>query len=153
MENQEAEIFIGQTVPVVITSLQSSGVQGGAFQTVELEEIDVGVKLTIIPRVSSDGYITSFVSPEVSTIVGFVGPDNDLPQTAERRAKAVVRVRDGQKFYLGGLLTEEQRETVQKVPLLGDIPVLGYLFRNYRTESQQMDLLIEITPTIVPDQG
>ncbi len=152
MNNQPAEIFIGQTVPVVITSLQSGGVQGGAFQSVQLEKIDVGVKLNITPRISDDGFITSLVAPEVSTIVAFVGPNDDLPQTSTRRATSVVRVRDGQKFYLGGLLNEESRETVKKVPLLGDIPVLGYFFRHYRIEKTQTDLLIEVTPTIIHDQ-
>ncbi len=152
MDNQPAEIFIGQTVPVVITSLQSGGVQGGAFQSVQLEKIDVGVKLNITPRISNDGFITSLVSPEVSTIVAFVGPDNDLPQTSTRRATSVVRVRDGQKFFLGGLLNEETKEAVKKVPLLGDIPVIGYLFRHYRIEKTQTDLLIEVTPTIIRDQ-
>jgi type II secretory pathway component GspD/PulD (secretin) len=152
MDNQPAEIFIGQTVPVVITSLQSQGVQGGAFQSVQLEKIDVGVKLNITPRISNDGFITSYVSPEVSTIVAFVGPNNDLPQTSTRRATSVVRVRDGQKFFLGGLLNEETKEAIKKVPLLGDIPVIGYLFRHYRIEKNQTDLLIEVTPTIIRDQ-
>jgi type II secretory pathway component GspD/PulD (secretin) len=152
MDNQAAEIFIGQTVPVVITSLQS-GQAGGTFQSVQLDYIDVGVKLNILPRISGEGYITSVVTPEVSTIVGFVGPDNDLPQTSTRRATSVVRVRNGQKFYLGGLLNEEDRETIKKVPILGDIPLIRYLFRHYRTESTQTDLLIEITPTIVQDQN
>jgi type IV pilus assembly protein PilQ len=149
MDNQPAEIFIGQTVPVVITSLSSSGVQGGAFQTVQLEK--VGVKLNITPRISSDGYITSLVNPEVSTIIAFVGPDDDLPQTSTRRATSVVRVADGQKFYLGGLLNEEEKRTVKKVPLLGDIPILGYFFRHYRMETTQTDLVIEVTPTIIRD--
>lgn len=152
MDNQPAEIFIGQTVPVVITSLQS-GQSGGTFQSVQLEKIDVGVKLSILPRISSEGFITSVVTPEVSTIVGFVGPEDDLPQTSTRRATSVVRVRDGQKFYLGGLLNEEKRETVKKVPILGDIPLIKYLFRHYRVDSTQTDLLIEITPVIIQDQG
>jgi type II secretory pathway component GspD/PulD (secretin) len=152
MNNQPAEIFIGQTVPVVITSLQG-GQGGGTFQSTSLDYIDVGVKLGITPRISSEGFITTVVNPEVSNIVGFVGPDNDLPQTSTRRAQAVVRVRDGQKFYLGGLLNEESTETIKKVPVLGDIPLIRYLFRHYRTETTQTDLLIEITPTIVRDQN
>jgi type IV pilus assembly protein PilQ len=152
MNNQPAEIFIGQTVPVVITSLQS-GATGGTFQSTSLDYIDVGVKLNIIPRISSDGFITSLVTPEVSNIVAFVGPNDDLPQTSTRRASSVVRVRDGQKFYLGGLLNEVSVETVKKVPILGDIPLIRYLFRHYRVETQQTDLLIEITPTLIQDQG
>jgi type IV pilus assembly protein PilQ len=151
LDNQPAEIFIGQTVPVVIsTAEQNSG--GGLFGSVRLDYIDVGVKLNITPRISSDGFITSTVAPEVSTIIGFVGPNGDLPETSTRKATSVVRVRDGQKFYLGGLLQEENRETISKVPILGDIPIVQYLFRHYHIETNQTDLLIEITPVLVRDQ-
>ena len=150
MDNQPAEIFIGQTIPVVITSLQSGGVQGGAFQSVQLEKIDVGVKLNITPRISADGFITSYVSPEVSTIVAFVGPRQrsaaDLDPPGRPRWCGCGTARSS---ILGGLLNEETKETVKKVPLLGDIPVLGYLFRHYRIEKTQTDLLIEVTPTII----
>jgi type II secretory pathway component GspD/PulD (secretin) len=152
LDNQPAEIFIGQTVPVVISTAEQAG-GGGLFGSVRLDYIDVGVKLNILPRISGEGFITSTVTPEVSTIVGFVGPNGDLPQTSTRRATAVVRVQDGQKFYLGGLLNEENKETVSKVPILGDIPIVQYLFRHYRIESNQTDLLIEITPVLVRDQG
>ena len=149
-----SEIFAGETVPVVITSLQGTGAGGaGALQTVQLEKIDVGVKLDITPRVTGEGFVTVLVEPEVSRIVAFVGPDDDLPQTSTRRARTLVRVRDGEKIYLGGLLTEEERLTEKKVPLLGDIPLLGYLFRHHREETIRQDLVIEITPRIVGDEG
>jgi general secretion pathway protein D len=93
------------------------------------------------------------VEPEVSRITRFIGPDSDLPQTSTRRAKSIVRVRDGEKIYLGGLLDEQKKRTVKKVPLLGDIPLLGYLFRHYRDDVSQIDLVIEITPHIVGDEG
>lgn len=153
LNGEAAEIFSGETIPVVITSLQSPGGAGGALQTVQLEYIDVGVKLNITPRISDDGMITTLVEPEVSRIVGFVGPDDDLPQTSNRRARTLVRVRDGEKIYLGGLLSEETRTTVKSVPLLGDIPVLGYLFRHHRDESVRLDIVIEITPRVVGDMG
>jgi type II secretory pathway component GspD/PulD (secretin) len=153
LSNQPAEIFIGETVPVVITSLGSAGGTGGTFQTIQLQKIDVGIKLNITPRISDEGFVTTLVEPEVSTITAFVGPDNDLPQTATRRARSIVRVRDGEKIYLGGLLSEESRETVKKVPILGHIPLLGLLFQHHRTDTITTDLLIEITPQIVGDQG
>jgi type II secretory pathway component GspD/PulD (secretin) len=153
LDNTPAEIFIGETVPVVITSLGGTGGAGGAFQTIQLEKIDVGIKLNITPRLSDDGFVTTLVEPEVSTIVGFVGPDDDLPQTSTRRARSLVRVRDGEKIYLGGLLTEQTRRTVKKVPVLGHIPLLGLLFQHRRDESIRTDLVIEITPTIVGDEG
>ncbi len=152
IDGESAEIFAGDTVPVVITSLQSPGT-GGVLQTVQLEKIDVGVRLRITPRVTGDGFITTLVEPEVSRIVAFVGPDDDLPQTSTRRARTLVRVRDGETIYLGGLLSEEERSSVKKVPLLGSIPILGHLFQHRRTEKQQMDLIIEITPRIVGDEG
>jgi len=150
--NQPAKIFIGQVVPVVVTSLQS-GQSGGTFQTVQLQEIEVGISLELTPRVSDDGHVTSLVSPSVSNIVGFVGPDSDLPQTAERSATSLIRVKDGETFYLGGLLSEESRQTVKKVPILGDIPLLKYLFRHYRNEIVTTDLVIEVTPTIIRTEG
>lgn len=153
LDNEPAEIFAGETVPVVITSLQSPGQAGGTFQTVQLEKIDVGVKLGITPRISGDGLITVLVQPEVSRIVAFVGPDDDLPQTSTRRARTLVRVRDGETIYIGGLLTEETRRSVKKVPILGQIPILGYLFQHNREDKVRLDLLIEITPRIVGDEG
>jgi type IV pilus assembly protein PilQ len=148
-----AEIFAGETVPVIITSLQSAGGTGGALQSVQLEKIDVGVRLNITPRISSDGYITTYIVPEVSRILGFVGPDNDLPQTSTRRANTVVRVKDGHKIYLGGLLSEEKRKVIKRVPLLSSIPYLGRLFRHERTEKVNLDLLIEVTPHLIQDDG
>ncbi|MBA4377207.1 MAG: hypothetical protein C0395_00845 [Gemmatimonas sp.] len=153
LDGAAAEIFAGETVPVVITSLQSPGASGGTMQSIQLEKIDVGVKLNITPRVTDDGFITALVEPEVSRILKFVGPDEDLPQTSTRRASATVRVRDGETIYLGGLLSEEKRETTKKVPLLGDIPLLGALFRYSKDEVNRYDLVIEITPRIIGDAG
>ena len=149
MENKPAEIFIGTRTPVIISTLQS-GSTGGTFQSVQLEYIDTGVKLNITPRIADDGSITVVTAPNVSNIVAFRGAD-ELPVTSERTADTTVRVKDGQTFYLGGLLLEAERETIMKVPLLGDIPLLGYLFRHYNTEYQHTDLVIEITPTILSE--
>lgn len=153
INGEPAEIFAGETVPVVITSLQSGSGGSGVMQSVQLEKIDVGVRLNITPRVSSDGYVTALVEPEVSRILRFVGPDEDLPQTSTRRAVANVRVRDGETIYLGGLLSEEDRYDVRKLPLLGDIPLLGRRFSHTRKEKVRLDLIIEITPRIVGDSG
>jgi len=152
LAGRPAEIFAGETVPVVITSLQNPG-SSGVLQTVQIEKIDVGVKLSILPRVSGDGYITTLVEPEISRIIRFVGPDSDLPQTSTRRASTLVRVRDGEKIFLGGLLSDEKRSTVKKVPLLGQIPLLGHLFSHRRDETDRLDLVIEITPRVVGDES
>lgn len=151
-DGNQAEIFAGETVPVVITSLQSSG-GAGVMQSVQLEKIDVGVRLNITPRISADGMITTLVEPEVSRILRFVGPDADLPQTSTRRTVTNVRVADGQTIYLGGLISEEERKNVKKVPLLGDIPLLGALFRHTKIENVRLDLVVEMTVRVVGDDG
>jgi len=151
-DGNQAEIFAGETVPVVITSLQSSG-GAGVMQSVQLEKIDVGVRLNITPRISGDGMITTLVEPEVSRILRFVGPDADLPQTSTRRTVTNVRVADGQTIYLGGLISEEERKNVKKVPLLGDIPLLGAIFRHTKVENVRLDLVVEMTVRIVGDDG
>ncbi len=153
LDGEPAEIFAGDTVPVVLSSLTSPEQAGGVLQTLTLEKIDVGIKLNITPRVGQEGLITTLVEPEVSRITAYVGPNNDLPQTATRRARSLVRVKDGEKIYMGGLLAEDRVKTVKKVPILGSIPLLGYLFQHKKDETQRWDLVIEITPSIVGDTG
>lgn len=146
--NRRAEIFIGDDIPVVITSLQSGG-GGFGVQQIQLEHIKVGTQLAVTPRVSENRYITMIVEPKVSTIVEFVGPDKDLPRTSERRATTWVRAESGVTMYIGGLESEDSKKTVSKVPLLGDIPFLGALFRHTRNDVVKKNLLIEITPTLI----
>jgi len=153
LDGEPAEIFAGDTVPVVISSVQSPQSAGASFQTVQVEKIDVGVRLAITPRISDDGTVTMLVEPEVSRIVGYVGQYEDLPQTSTRRARTLLRTGDGEKIYMGGLIIDEERETIRKVPLLGDIPVLGHLFRHVKRDVNRFDLVIEITPKIVGDMG
>lgn len=153
MDGVPAEIFAGETVPVIITSLQSAAGGTGVMQSVQLEKIHVGVKLRIVPRISGGGTITTRVEPEVSRIVGYRGPDSDLPETSTRQARTIVRVKDGQKIYLGGLLSEEKRITEKRVPILGSIPVIGRFLRHHLEDTAQTDLVIEITPRVVGDEG
>ena len=95
------------------------------------------------------GAITVMVEPNVSSIVGFRGPNDEIPWTKERKATTQVRVMDGQTFMIAGLLSEDESEGVTKVPFLGDIPILGYLFQHRRMETKNSDLIIKITPRIV----
>jgi general secretion pathway protein D len=147
MNNRAAQIFIGDDIPVVITSLTTTS--GIGTQQIQLEHIKVGVTLNVTPRISEDDYVTMIVEPKVSTIVEFVGPDKDLPRTSERSATTSVRSESGKTIFIGGLQAEDSKQTVDKVPVLGDIPVIGNLFRHYRNDTVKKDLLIEITPTIV----
>jgi type II secretory pathway component GspD/PulD (secretin) len=146
VDNRQADLFVGQTVRIVTSNIISSG-GIGTTQT-QIEEIEVGVKLEALPRIADDGTVTMMIAPEVSNILGF-DPRSGLPTTSTRRARTLVRVRAGEKVILGGLIREEERQVVQKVPLLGDIPLIGNLFRHNSKTIEKTDLVIEITPTIV----
>ncbi|HEX7879075.1 MAG TPA: type II and III secretion system protein, partial [Candidatus Eisenbacteria bacterium] len=139
-------IFVGQTIRVVTNVLVSN--EGIGTTQTQIENIEVGVKLEATPRIASDGTITTLIAPEVSNILS-LDPETGLPTTATRRARSLVRVASGEKIIMGGLLREESRELIQKVPLLGDIPFLGYLFQHRVSRVEKTDLVIEITPSIV----
>jgi type IV pilus secretin PilQ/predicted competence protein len=145
LNNRTAEIHIGDVIPYTVSNLTTGGVM-----ELRVEKERVGVAVSVTPRVAGDGHITVMVEPSVSTIVGFRGPQDEIPWTKERTAKTQVRVMDGQTFVIAGLLSEDETETVSKVPLLGDIPILGHLFRHTATQVKRSDLLIKITPRIIP---
>lgn len=145
LNNRTAEIHIGDVIPYSVSNLTT----GGVVET-QVEKERVGVSVDVTPRAAGDGHITVMVEPNVSNIVGFRGPNDEYPWTKERTAKTQVRIMDGQTFMIAGLLSEEETETISKVPLLGDIPVLGYLFRHSANQIKKADLIIKITPRIVP---
>jgi type IV pilus assembly protein PilQ len=144
LNNRKAEIHIGDVIPYTVSGLTT----GGQFE-VKVEKAEVGVNIGVTPRAAGDGHITVLVEPNVSTIVGFRGPNDEIPWTKERRAKTQVRVMDGQTFMIAGLLSEDESDGVGKVPFLGDIPILGYLFQHQKNELKKTDLIIKITPKIV----
>lgn len=144
LNNRTAEIHIGDVIPYQVTNLTT----GGALQ-VQVEKERVGVTVSVTPRATPDGHITVMVEPNVSNIIAFRGPNNEYPWTKQRTAKTQVRVMDGQSFMIAGLLSEDETETINKVPFLGDIPVLGYFFRHSMTQTTKSDLLIKITPRII----
>ena len=150
LNGHEANILVGQRIPYQVTSTVFAGTAAAPTLTVEKEE--VGVKLRITPVINVDGYITTTIAPEVSTVLGFTGVNNDLPIVATREASTTVRLKDGNSVIIGGLLSEEKTHDTAKVPLLGDIPLLGYLFQHQSIQTRKTDLVIEVTPHIVPEQ-
>ena len=85
-------------------------------------------------------------------MVGFTGPDNSLPIVSTRQASTTVRLKDGNSVIIGGLLSEERTKNVTKLPILGDIPGLGLLFQHHNTTLTKKDLVIEVTPHVLPEQ-
>ena len=137
-----AKIITGDALPI-LTSIQLSGVNGVSQQ---VQYVNVGVTLQIAPRVSSDGYITSKIYGVVSSVTGF---SQGYPTISQREAETSASVRDGETFVIGGLTQENTLTTKGKIPLLGDIPLVGAVFKNERSTSTRTELYIVITPRVV----
>ncbi len=152
LNGHPADMLVGQRIPFTVTGVVTTGAGGGATNAQLIEREEVGIKLRITPLINADGYITTDIHPEVSTVVGFRGANSDLPVVATRQASTTVRLKDGNTVIIGGLLSEQKTTTVTKVPLLGDIPGIGPLFQHRGSTSDKTDLVIEITPHILPEQ-
>jgi len=145
LNDKEAEIFVGDRIPYTVTSIT------GGVATTDVRFEEPGIRLKITPSIIEDDFVVIKVEPEVSFIFAFRGPDDQYPWTKKRTATAYVRVKNNQPFVLGGLLNEEDKRNLYKVPILGDVPLLGNLFKHERQTVQESELIITITPTIVYD--
>ena len=150
LDNEEAEIVVGENVPFLTGSYSSTG--GGStptnpFQTIQRE--DVGLTLKIKPQINEGDAIKLEVSQEVSSVTP--SPLAVDLITKKRSIKTSVIVDDGQVVVLGGLIEDNLTETEQRVPGLGDIPLLGWLFKSNRTEKVKTNLMVFIHPVILKD--
>lgn len=141
-----AKIVTGDALPI-LTSIALSGVNGVSQQ---VQYVNVGVTLQIAPRVSGDGFVSSHVFAVVSSVTG---SSQGYPTISQREAETSATVRDGDSFVIGGLTQDETISTKSKVPLLGDLPILGQAFRNERTTRSKTELYIIVTPRIVHRVG
>ena len=137
-----AKIVTGDALPI-LTSIALSGVNAVQQQ---VEYVNVGVTLQIAPRVTDDGFVTAHVFAVVSSVTGF---SQGYPTISQREASTSATVRDGQPFVIGGLTEESRISNKSKLPLLGDIPLLGSLFSIEHTNQASRDLYIVVTPHIV----
>jgi general secretion pathway protein D len=137
-----AKIITGDALPI-LTSITLSGVNGVSQQ---VQYVNVGVTLQIAPRVSSDGFVTSQIYGVVSSVTGY---SQGYPTISQREAETSASVRDGETFVIGGLTQENELKTKSKIPLLGDIPIAGNLFKVERSTRTKTELYIVITPRIV----
>jgi type IV pilus assembly protein PilQ len=151
LNGKEASMLAGQRIPYLVSQTVFAGGAAAPTQSVQREE--VGIKLSITPLINADGYITVHIKPEVSSVTAFRGPNADLPVVSTRQAETTVRLKDGNSVVIGGLLNEEKTTSRTKVPLLGDIPWLGALFRHESTSSSKRDPVIEVTPHLLPEPG
>ncbi|MDZ7753712.1 MAG: type II secretion system secretin GspD [Gammaproteobacteria bacterium] len=150
LDNEEAAIVVGQNVPFLTGSFTNDATTpDNPFQTIERR--DVGLELTVTPQINEGDAMSLVISQEVSSI-------DDSAQavdliTTTRSINTTVLVDDGEIVVLGGLIRDDFQTTEQKVPLLGDLPVLGNLFRSTSTDSTKNNLMVFIKPTIVRNRA
>lgn len=137
-----AKIITGDAIPI-LTAITLSGVNGVSQQ---VQYVNVGVTLQIAPRVSADGFVTSKIYGVVSSVTGY---SQGYPTISQREAETSASVRDGETFVIGGLTQENSLNTKSKVPILGDIPIAGELFKVRKGNRSKTELYIVITPHIV----
>lgn len=150
INNQEAKILVGSTEPYVTTTTTTTAT-GPATTAESVNFIDVGVKLYVTPTIHKDGFITMKIKPEVSSVTDFLptSQNNKIPIVETSQAETVVMVKDGVTIVIGGLIKDEKVETINKIPLLGDLPLLGFAFRNKDRQVKKTELVIFLTPEIM----
>ena len=149
-DNKEAEIFVGENVPFAGTSTVST--VGGTSQQ-SIERKDTGITLKITPQITEGDYIKLDVQQEISAIKDtvIVGQGSTDRTTTKRSAKTSVVVKDTETVAIGGLISETDNITEKKVPLLGDIPLLGWLFRSKSVSRSKTNLILLLTPRVIKD--
>ncbi len=151
LDNEEARIVIGQNVPFITGSYAVTGAATTPtpFQTIERK--DVGLTLRVKPQISEGGTVRLQIYQEVSSVVDTILPNPAGVTTNKRAVESTVLVDDGQIVVIGGLIQDSVREGVEKVPVLGDLPLLGALF-TYKTRSRtKTNLMVFLRPTVLRD--
>ncbi len=151
LDNQEATIVIAQNVPFLTGSFTTSGTgASNPFQTIERQ--DVGITLKVTPQINDGDTIKLEIDQEVSNVAAAAAANGGLV-TNKRQITTSVLVEDGEILVLGGLIDDKLRDNVSKVPLLGDIPLLGWLFRSHSTSKEKQNLMVFMRPSILRDAG
>ena len=154
INNQEAKILIGTSQPYATNTVT----QGTSTTTTgtNLNFIDVGVKLYVTPTINKDGFVTMKIRPEVSSTSSnytYGTPATTVPIVQTTQAETSVTVKDGTTIIIGGLIKDERSDTVNKIPLLGDIPILRTAFSNRDKHITKQELVIFLTPHIITGES
>ncbi|MCX5680771.1 MAG: hypothetical protein NT079_00510, partial [Candidatus Omnitrophica bacterium] len=150
VNNEEAKILVGSNQPYVTTQTTTPG--SGPSTTAEtVNFIEVGVKLFVTPTIHGDGYITMKIRPEVSSAANSLptSSGNKIPIVETSQAETIVMVKDNATIVIGGLIKEQDNKTINKVPFLGDLPLLGFAFRNESKIKKKTEIVIFLTPKII----
>ena len=148
-DNQLASILVGQRVPFITNSRITE--EGQTINTIQYD--DVGIILEVIPHINPEGLVIMDVAPEISALTGTSVPISTgvrAPVIATRSAQSRVAIQNGQTIVIGGMMEDRKTETIEKVPLVGDIPVVGNLFKRTQVNKTKTELLIFLTPHVAP---
>jgi general secretion pathway protein D len=154
LDNEEAKIVVGENVPFITGQFTNTGTSTSSpFQTIERK--DVGITLRIRPQIGESGTVRMTIYQEQSSVkdTAAVGTSNAGPSTTKRSIESQVVVDDGQIIVLGGLIEDRFIENKSKVPLLGDIPYIGALFRSESREKRRTNLMVFLRPVVMRDQA
>lgn len=152
LDNEKASILVGQNVPVVTGSYTTSGNSStNPFQTIDRQ--DVGINLNVIPHIGENGTVRLEVSQEVSSVVGGTAGSSNGLVTNKSLINTTILADDQQTIALGGLMRDNTTNGAQKVPGLGDVPLLGRLFRSDNSKTDKSNLIIFLQPTILRNGG
>ncbi|MFH0827368.1 MAG: secretin N-terminal domain-containing protein [Candidatus Omnitrophota bacterium] len=151
LNNQESRILVGTKEAYITSTVSQSGDSAVTAQSVNF--VDTGIKLYVTPTINRDGFVTMKIKPEISSAVRTEITSDDkvteIPIVSTSEAETTVMVKDGVTIIIGGLKKDEKIKTVKKIPLLGDIPLLGMFFRSTIDENNRTELVILLTPHLM----
>jgi len=159
LDNRQASIRVGEDIPVATSA---AGVRGGDKISFNFKYLPIGILLNVRPRVADrrnevsmqiDGIVSAEVPGEELQIIDTESGEvlASAPRISTRRVQTYSRIANNTPFIIGGLVSRDRTSTTEKVPLLGDVPLLGYLFRNERVDTVKREVIIVITPYVLPD--
>jgi len=149
-DNQTATMDVSTQIP--LREFSSDPKTGLIVYT--WKQLSIPVGLTVTPHITADGKVSMSLSPEVQAITGYTGPaDDQRPITSKRSATTQAIIGDGEAVIIGGMISDNETRSIGKVPLLGDIPILGHLFRKTSITHTKTDLMIIVIPHILPMEG
>jgi len=155
LNNQEAKILVGAKDAYITSTTSLSGESTVTSQSVNF--VDVGIKLYVTPTINRDGFVTMKIKPEISsatrTDIVSEGKITQIPIVTTSEAETTVMIKDGVTIIIGGLRKDEKYKTVKKIPLIGDIPLLGFFFRSTSNELKKVELVILLTPHIISGES
>lgn len=147
--NVEAEVSVVDNIPITEATITGSGSDRDVIQNIT--RMDVGVKLTMTPHIIPGGLVQLELEPSIEAVTDKGISSDYAPTISKRKVKTTVIVENGKTIVIAGLMRNDKAEVKKKIPLLGDIPLLGWLFRWNSTEEKKTNILIFVTPTVISD--